>query len=123
VLQVAKLLDIKMYLHHKVKTLAYGIQRKVEIARAIISNPKLLVLDEPAAGMNESEKIELTSIIKQIGIEDLTILIIEHDMQMISSLCDTVFVLNNGKLIATGTPAEILNNPRVITAYMGEEHA
>ncbi|MCX8514355.1 MAG: high-affinity branched-chain amino acid transporter, ATP-binding protein [Pseudomonadota bacterium] len=121
--RAAKLLDIEPHLRLKVKTLAYGIQRKVEIARAIISQPQLLVLDEPAAGMNESEKIELTHIIKQIQLQNITILIIEHDMHMISTLCDTVFVLNHGKLIASGSPTEILNNKQVISAYMGDEHA
>lgn len=104
------------------KNLPYGEQRKLEIARALATKPTLLFLDEPAAGMNPQETNELTSLIKKIKKDfNLTVVLIEHDMSLVMALCEKIFVLDYGKLIARGTPKEIKNNKRVIEAYLGEE--
>lgn len=104
------------------KNLPYGEQRKVEIARALASKPKLLLLDEPAAGMNPQETKELTDLIKWIREEfDLTVILIEHDMSLVMDLCDDIFVFNYGTLLAKGTPEQIQHNPKVIKAYLGGE--
>ena len=100
--------------------LPYGKQRKLEIARALATNPKLLCLDEPAAGMNPHETEDLMRIVRRIRDEfDVTILLIEHDMKFVSGLCDEITVLNFGTVLAQGTPDVALNNPEVIKAYIG----
>ena len=100
--------------------LPYGKQRKLEIARALATNPKLLCLDEPAAGMNPNETAELMQIIRNIRDEyNVTILLIEHDMKFVSGLCDEITVLNFGTVLAQGTPEVALNDPEVIKAYIG----
>lgn len=100
--------------------LPYGKQRKLEIARALATNPKLLCLDEPAAGMNPNETADLMSIVRRIRDEfNVTILLIEHDMKFVSGLCDEITVLNFGTVLAQGTPEVALNDPEVIKAYIG----
>lgn len=101
--------------------LPYGYQRRLEIARAVALKPKLLLLDEPAAGMNPDETYQLLEMIKQIKEQfGLTVLLIEHHMDLIMNLCDTIMVLNFGRVLAEGTAREIQNNPAVVQAYLGE---
>ena len=103
------------------ENLAYGQQRRLEIARALASNPSLLLLDEPAAGMNETETENLFDLIKKVQQRGITVLVIEHDMPFVMKLCDRIAVLNFGKKLAEGTPEEIQNNQEVIEAYLGSE--
>jgi ABC-type branched-subunit amino acid transport system ATPase component len=103
-------------------SLPYGVQKRMEIARALATNPKLLLLDEPAAGLNHTETDELSEIIKHIR-DDLgvTVVLIEHDMKMVMSICETITVLNEGHLLIEGTPDVVSNDKQVITAYLGGE--
>lgn len=104
------------------RNLPYGEQRKLEIARALASNPKLLLLDEPAAGMNPQETAELMKLIDFIRTEfDVTILLIEHDMKLVMGICERIMVLDYGRVIANGKPEEIRTNPQVIKAYLGQD--
>ncbi len=101
--------------------LPYGDQRKLEIARALATNPKLLLLDEPAAGMNPNETKELMGTIRFVRDEfDMTVLLIEHDMKLVSGICEELTVLNFGQVLAKGKTGDVLNDPKVITAYLGE---
>lgn len=118
-LEIFKLADKK---DETAKNLPYGEQRRLEIARALAAQPKLLLLDEPAAGMNPQETHKLMQMIDWIRKEfSLTILLIEHDMSLVMGVCERIYVLDYGTIIAQGTPQEIKNNPRVIEAYLGEE--
>lgn len=110
------------FAEEKASALPYGLQRKLEIARALATDPKLLLLDEPAAGMNPQETLELMEFIKAIRDEfNLSIVVIEHDMKVIMGICERIYVMDYGKLIAEGTPKQIQSNPLVIKAYLGEE--
>ena len=110
------------YFNEFSKNLPYGAQRRLEIARAISTNPSILLLDEPAAGMNPRETVELVELIKKIrDEEDISVLLIEHDMKLVMNLCERIVVMDYGQKIAEGTPSEIKNNPVVIKAYLGED--
>lgn len=101
------------------KELAYGDQRRLEIARALATDPQLLALDEPAAGMNPNERGGLEALLRKIRSDGVTIVVIEHDVQLIMGLCDRIAVLDYGKKIAEGVPAEVRRNPAVVAAYLG----
>lgn len=113
--------DLDKEANYLASNLPYGKQRKLEIARALATNPKLLLLDEPAAGMNPNETVELMDTIHLIRDKfDITILLIEHDMKLVTGICERITVLNFGTELASGKPEVVLNNPKVITAYLGE---
>jgi ABC-type branched-subunit amino acid transport system ATPase component len=101
-------------------SLSYGEQRRVEIARALASQPKLLLLDEPTAGMNPAEAAAVARLVREVASEGRAVLLIEHNVRLVMELCDRITVLNFGKVIARGTPAQIASDPAVITAYLGE---
>jgi branched-chain amino acid transport system ATP-binding protein len=104
----------------KAGSLAFGQQRYLEIARALAAAPTLLLLDEPAAGLNSQETRKLGRLIQSIRSMGITVLLVEHDMELVMTISDTVYVLNNGAMIARGTPADIQKHPEVIRAYLGE---
>ena len=121
-LDLLKIFHLEDKAYEVAKNLPYGEQRRLEIARALATEPKLLLLDEPAAGMNPQETKELMEMIRWIREKfDLSILLIEHDMSLVMGVCERIYVLEYGCLIAEGTPDEIKNNKRVIEAYLGEE--
>ncbi|MGD9075279.1 MAG: ABC transporter ATP-binding protein [Desulfobacteraceae bacterium] len=119
--EALKVLGLWEMRDRKAVTLPYGSQRKVEIARAIAAQPKLLLLDEPTAGMNIRETKDLLGFLSRIHDLGITILVIEHDMRVVMGICDHIFVLNFGQKIAEGTPAEIRRNEQVLEAYLGKE--
>lgn len=108
-------------LHEYASNLPYGDQRKLEIARAIATGAKIILLDEPAAGMNPQESQELLQFIKKLKEDGFTIIMIEHDMSVVMNISDRIYVIDYGKRIADGKPEEIAKNPKVISAYLGGE--
>jgi branched-chain amino acid transport system ATP-binding protein len=121
--QVLKFFGLEEYRNVLARTLPYGIQRKVDMARALASGPKLLLLDEPVAGMNHDEAEDLRRLLLRLNQEGLTILLIEHDMAFVMNLCHELYVLDFGSRIATGDPAAIRRDPAVLDAYLGSEAA
>lgn len=118
--EMLKMVGLEKYAEQKAGNLPYGSQRRLEIARALVTSPKILLLDEPAAGMNEDESAQLTEFIRELHINhDMTVIIIDHHMDLIMNLCSSISVINFGMLLAEGTPREIQSNPEVIEAYLG----
>jgi branched-chain amino acid transport system ATP-binding protein len=114
------LIGIESYAHTLAKNLSYGILKKLEIIRALATSPELILLDEPVAGLNPAETAEVADLIRTVVADEVTILLIEHDMKMVMELSDHITVMNFGQKLAEGTPDEIRNNPAVIEAYLGK---
>jgi len=118
--KILKLLELDDIAHHGVRGLPFGTLRMVELGRAMVTGAKLIMLDEPASGLNEAETDRLSAVVSSLRDLGISVLLIEHDVRMVTGLCDYVYVLDQGQLIAEGTAAQIQRNPRVVAAYLGE---
>lgn len=122
-IEIAEMLHLENELDNQVKNLPYGHQKRVELARALASNPEMILLDEPVAGCNDEETHEIKEIVRRLNRElGITVFLVEHDMSMVMTVCDYIYVINFGANLAQGTPTEIQKHPDVIGAYLGEEY-